>query len=116
VIVGIDLGGTKTHVMAEDNGVVVLDRTVSTRSWQKQYLLADETNPSRLFASIAESIDLRGAAIVIGARDLDSVQQMRVFGDRVQRAHDGPTRVVNDVELLAPAAGLKDAIAVIAGT
>jgi glucosamine kinase len=41
---------------------------------------------------------------------------MSVFGARVQQEHNGPTLVVNDVELLAPAAGLDDAIAVIAGT
>jgi N-acetylglucosamine kinase-like BadF-type ATPase len=116
VIVGIDLGGTKTHVIAEDGGVVVLDRTVPTRSWQERSLLDDELNPRRLLALIGGLVDLRSAAIVIGARDLDSEQQMHAFGERVQQEHDGPIRVVNDVELLAPAAGLDDAIAVIAGT
>jgi len=116
VIVGIDLGGTKTHVIAEDDGVVVLDRTVPTRSWQERSLLDDELNPRRLLALIGGLVDLRSAAVVIGARDLDSEQQMHAFGERVQQEHDGPILVVNDVELLAPAAGLDDAIAVIAGT
>ncbi len=116
MIVGIDLGGTKTHVIAEDSDVVVLDRTVPTRSWQARSLLDDELNPRRLLAMIGGFVDLRSAAVVIGARDLDSEQQVNVFAARVQREHDGPTRVVNDVELLAPAAGLDDAIAVIAGT
>ena len=116
MIVGIDLGGTKTHVMAEDNGVLVLDKTVPTRSWQSRSLLEDESNPRRLLALIRGLVDVASAAIVIGARDLDSEQQMRLFGERVQQEHDGPTLVVNDVELLAPAAGLADAIAVIVGT
>ena len=116
MIVGIDLGGTKTHVIAEVGGAIVLDRTVLTRSWQERNLLDDESNPRRLLAFIGGLVDLRSAAVVIGARDLDSEQQMSLFGARVQQEHDGPTLVVNDVELLAPAAGLVDAIAVIAGT
>ena len=80
MIVGIDLGGTKTHVMAEDNGVLVLDKTVPTRSWQLSSLLENESNPRRLLALIRGLVDVASAAIVIGARDLDSEQQMRLFG------------------------------------
>jgi glucosamine kinase len=116
VIVGIDLGGTKTHVIAEHGGSVVLDHTVPTRSWQSRTLLDDELNPRRLLALIGGFVDLRSASVVIGARDLDSEQQVHAFGARVKQEHDGPTLVVNDVELLAPAAGLVDAIAVIVGT
>lgn len=116
MIIGIDLGGTKTHVLAEDDGVVALDQTFPTHSWQAGALLDDELNPRRLLSLVRTVVDTRMAIIAIGARDLDSRQQLHVFSTWVQEEHDGPTLVVNDVELLAPAAGLADAIAVVVGT
>ncbi|TAM67571.1 MAG: hypothetical protein EPN48_13090 [Microbacteriaceae bacterium] len=116
MIVGIDLGGTKTHVIAEDNGSIVLDVAVPTPEWQTGALLEDESNPHRLLTFVGALIGSSASVIAIGARDLDSEQQVQSFSTRVQAEHDGEILVVNDVELLAPAAGLDDAIAVIVGT
>lgn len=116
MIVGIDLGGTKTRVIAEEGGASLLDVTVPTRSWQSGLLLEDEKNPRRLLSLFDGLAGSGMAAIAIGARDLDNDRQLREFNTRVSQAHGGPVLAVNDVELLAPAAGLENAIAVIVGT
>lgn len=116
MIVGIDLGGTKTRVIAEEDGTSLLDVAVPTRSWQSGTLLEDEKNPQRLLSLLDGLAGSRTAAIAIGARDLDNDRQLREFNTRVSQEHGGPVLAVNDVELLAPAAGLENAIAVIVGT
>jgi N-acetylglucosamine kinase-like BadF-type ATPase len=53
---------------------------------------------------------------VIGAHGLDSEWQTLEFQLSLTSRHLGPVRAVNDVELLGPAGGFDDAIAVIVGT
>jgi glucosamine kinase len=116
VIVGIDLGGTKTHVVVESDGATVLDESVLTRSWQHGELLDDETNTTRLLGLFGHLDDAAMAAVAIGAHGLDSDWQIREFTNRMTALRPGPVLAVNDVELVAPAAGLERAIAVIVGT
>jgi glucosamine kinase len=116
VIVGIDLGGTKTRVVAESDGEVVFDESVPTRSWQEGELLDDLANITRLLA-IVHGIDGGAeASIAIGAHGLDSDWQVAEFTSRMSANHAGGVLAVNDVELVPPAAGLDAAIAVIVGT
>ncbi len=116
MIVGIDIGGTKTHVVIEDDGVTVLDRSVLSSDWQRGGLLDDEGNVGRLLALLEPIVGAASAPLVIGAHGLDSDWQTLEFNARVAAQHGGPARAVNDVELLGPAAGYDDAIAVIVGT
>lgn len=116
MIVGIDLGGTKTRVIAESDGRTVLDTVVQTRSWQHGELLDDPDNTRRLLDLVHDLPDSADAAIAIGAHGLDSDWQVREFTARMSAGHKGPVLAVNDVELVTPAAGLDHAIAVIVGT
>ncbi|HEY2556012.1 MAG TPA: BadF/BadG/BcrA/BcrD ATPase family protein, partial [Diaminobutyricibacter sp.] len=116
MIVGIDIGGTKTHVLIEDEGLVLLDRSVLSSDWQYGGLLDDEANAERLLALLETVEGASDAPLVIGAHGLDSDWQTLEFNARVALRHGGPARAVNDVELLGPAAGFDDAIAVIVGT
>jgi N-acetylglucosamine kinase-like BadF-type ATPase len=116
VIVGIDLGGTKTHIVADSDGEIVLDTTVPTRAWQHGELLDDDTNPVRLLGLFAHLADAGTATVAIGAHGLDSDWQIREFNARMTAQHGGNVLAVNDVELVAPAAGFDRAIAVIVGT
>ncbi len=116
MIVGIDIGGTKTHVLIEDKGLVLLDRSVLSSDWQHGGLLDDEANADRLLALLETVEGASDAPLVIGAHGLDSDWQTLEFNARVAARHGGPARAVNDVELLGPAAGFDDAIAVIVGT
>lgn len=116
MLVGIDIGGTKTHVLAEDEGRVVLDRSVPTSDWQHGGLLDNEENASRLLDVFADVEGAESAPLALGAHGLDSEWQRSEFQARLAARHHGPVRAVNDVELLAPAAGFDEAIAVIVGT
>ncbi|MCU1551375.1 MAG: BadF-type ATPase [Glaciihabitans sp.] len=116
MIVGIDLGGTKTRIVAESDGDTVLDTVVPTNSWQRGELLDDDTNGDRLLALFAHLEGAATASVAIGAHGLDSDWQTREFNARMVARHGGRVLAVNDVELVAPAAGLERAIAVIVGT
>jgi glucosamine kinase len=116
VIVGIDLGGTKTRVLVEADGEVVFDTSVPTSSWQYGELLEDPSNGGRLLGLFAHLDGAATASVAIGAHGLDSDGQVREFNSRMTAIHSGPVLAVNDVELVAPAAGLDHAIAVIVGT
>ena len=116
MIVGIDLGGTKTHIVAESAEATVLDTSVPTRSWQHGELLDDEGNAGRLLALFGGIPGAASATVAIGAHGLDSDWQVREFTARLNAVHAGSVLAVNDVELVAPAAGLDAAIAVIVGT
>lgn len=116
VIVGVDLGGTKTHVVVESRRHVVLDTSVPTASWQQGELLDDVENATRLLLLFAQVDGSDTASVVVGAHGLDSQLQAEEFRIRMEARHSGRVLAVNDVELVAPAAGLDEAIAVIAGT
>lgn len=116
MIVGIDLGGTKTHVVADTDGEIVLDSTIPTRAWQRGELLDDDDNPGRLLGLFAHLAGAATATVAIGAHGLDSDWQIREFNARMAAHHAGNVLAVNDVELVAPAAGFDRAIAVIVGT
>ena len=116
MIVGIDVGGTKTHVRVERSGSVLLDIAVPTSAWQHGGLLDDDENATRLLALVAGIDGADESALVVGAHGLDSDRQVEQLRRLLSVRHHGPVRAVNDVELLAPAAGLTHAIAVVVGT
>ncbi len=116
MFVGIDIGGTKTHVLVEEDNHVILDRVLPTSAWQCGGLLDDDENVTRLLATIADVAGAASAPLVIGAHGLDSEWQTLEFQLSLTSRHLGPVRAVNDVELLGPAGGFDDAIAVIVGT
>lgn len=115
VKVGVDIGGTKTHILVERDQEVILDRRLPTAEWQRGELTEHPENGAGLLRAIG--IDLEPAAsIVVGAHGLDSDHQVERFTGWLRAAHLGPLLVLNDVELLGAAAGGGPAISVIAGT
>lgn len=116
MIVGIDIGGTKTHLRVEDAGAVLLDRSVRTAEWWHGGHLHDPENVSALLALLDALPGAAQSPLVVGAHGLDSEAQTLAFSQALAEAHDGPALAVNDVELVGPAAGYDEAIAVIAGT
>ncbi|MEV8212982.1 BadF/BadG/BcrA/BcrD ATPase family protein [Leifsonia sp. NPDC077715] len=117
MIVGIDIGGTKTHVCVEDDaGAALLDRSVKTADWQHGSDLHSEDNVRALLALFEQVPGAPAAPLVVGAHGLDSEAQTLAFSETLSALHDGPALAVNDVELVGPAAGFDEAIAVIAGT
>lgn len=116
MIVGVDVGGTKTHVQIVDGAVVVDDFVVPTSSWVQGTLAEQDGNAGRLIDLFSHLPGASDAALVVGAHGLDSDAQVAAFDHQLGRVHRGPFSTVNDVELVGPAAGLDESIQVIVGT
>ncbi|RWZ68694.1 hypothetical protein ELQ92_00550 [Labedella populi] len=116
-MIGIDVGGTKTHVRAEDGDVAARDRTVPTRDWQQGRGL-DHQDSIRSLLSIVRTLgdDDGTAALVVGAHGCDTPAQIEAFHAALSAQRPGPVLVTNDAALVGPAAGVTHAIGVIAGT
>jgi N-acetylglucosamine kinase-like BadF-type ATPase len=123
MLIGIDVGGTKTHIIVDRSGgggplrVQKADWCVPTAEWRHDDLLSDPRNADRLAALFIPHLDGDSDCVVVGAHGCDNEQQRARFE---QWLHDAvPSArilVLNDSALLAPAAGLVDAVAVVMGT
>ncbi len=121
MIVGIDVGGTKTHIrVVDESGALdreARDIIVATESWQLDSSLAAQGSIARLLALFAPHLPLdEPATLVVGAHGCDSPRQIQEFAEAIRRDFNGSVFVVNDAQLLGPAAGELNAIALIAGT
>lgn len=113
--IGIDVGGTKTHVVVAAGADTLLDRVVPTSAWQQGEITDSAENAGRLLALVEHVAD-PSDPLVVGAHGIDSEHQADLFSGWIADRRPGPFRVVNDVELLAAAAGHAPSICVIAGT
>lgn len=113
--IGIDIGGTKTHILF-DRADQDASLQVPTAQWCRADLLSDPANADRLVALFAHRLDGDGDVVVIGAHGCDSEEQRSSFEQRIRAAGIAESYVFNDSALLAPAAGLDQAIAVVVGT
>ena len=114
-IVGIDIGGTKTHVRLERLGGKLLhDEVFATPTWRAE----SNNEKARLVHSwIAKAIPTeRVGAVALGAHGCDNDGDSERLRQRMLYLLDVPTIVVNDAQLLAAAAGLPESIELIAGT
>src|SRR4051812_30345442 len=113
-VLGLDVGGSKTHAVLSDGEHVLAD------------LLAGSANPSsvgeaeagrQLDGVFAQLGSVRPAAVCAGAAGVDSVEAAerfcRLLGERAPAARVG---VVHDTELVLAAAGSGTGIVVISGT
>src|SRR5882757_10519228 len=121
-VVGVDIGGTKTHlVLASDDAsrgdVPIADVVVPTSSWRD----AAPTVASQA-AALRDLVAAQlGAAAVtrpmaVGAHGCDSTAQCRALEDALRANVAGPVTVVNDAELMPPAMGVDAAIGIAVGT
>lgn len=121
--VGVDIGGTKTHIVVTPADSTSIDDRqrreliVPSSSWRKG--LGDFDRDALelrrlLIANFGQ--DIRGAAIAVGAHGCENTAQCRVFEQALRATLAGPVLVVNDSELLAPSMGAERAIGVVVGT
>ncbi len=114
IVVGVDIGGTKTQLVVARDGITLADRIGMTGGWRRHL---PEEDAAALVAMVRDAA--RGAepaAIVVGAHGCDSTDQCRAFQDLIAVRTGGAVLVLNDSELLLPAAGRAMGISVIAGT
>jgi N-acetylglucosamine kinase-like BadF-type ATPase len=112
VVVGLDIGGTKTAVVIEDlDGRRLLETTVASEDWDAEPL---DEGVRWVIACLASTVPagLNIVAVGIGAQGLDNSELSREFS----AALPWPAIAVNDAGLLPPAAGLERGLGVIAGT
>jgi glucosamine kinase len=114
-VVGIDIGGTKTHLAIEVDGSVD-HRVVATSVWQRDGLFGDGNVDRLLDLLRADVPEPERTPLAIGAHGCDSPAQVDRFDSLVRDRWPGPVQVLNDAELLAPAFGLDHAICLIIGT
>jgi N-acetylglucosamine kinase-like BadF-type ATPase len=115
VRVGIDVGGTKTHVRAVADSRLLADQVFSSEGW----LPADFCRAAVFLADlIARTVPGEApAVVVVGAHGCDSAEDGEALGRELSRLLAGATcAVLNDAELLAPSVGLGDGIGLVAGT
>lgn len=113
VRVGIDVGGTKTHIRATRGGELIADRVVPSEGW----LPADPAAAAAFLVSlIGRTVPADPAAIVVGAHGCDSAQACEAVRSELTRLLAVTALVCNDAELLVPAIGLTTGVGVVAGT
>lgn len=115
VLVGVDIGATKTHVRTgRADGTVISDQVLATRNWRGRPA-ADKARQIAEFISRATNGNTV-AGIGIGAHGCDSQAQCDELADALRPIVAAPCAIVNDGRLVALAAGRDNAISVVAGT
>jgi N-acetylglucosamine kinase-like BadF-type ATPase len=114
LLVGVDIGGTKTRIMGRCGDVVLFDETIVTDQWRIRQMEADALKLSAIVMGLCGAS--APAAIAIGAHGCDTDEQCLRFQALLSANLKTRVLVVNDAELMVPAAGYDDGIGVVAGT
>ncbi|MET8164366.1 BadF/BadG/BcrA/BcrD ATPase family protein [Streptomyces sp. NPDC005329] len=115
LVVGVDVGGTKTHLRALAGDVIVADHVRSSAGWRPHDRAAAAR---RLTDLVREALPegARPAALAVGAHACETPRQCAEIRDALRLSLGVPARVVGDAELLVPAAGLDKGVGLVAGT
>ncbi|OCI99170.1 MULTISPECIES: BadF/BadG/BcrA/BcrD ATPase family protein [unclassified Rhizobium] len=114
MIAGIDIGGTKTQIIAELNGNTVGEAVVKTAEWRGR--IDHDADVRTLVSLLIATAGMTPATIVVGAHGCDSDEDRLALQARLSSHLRGTVLVLNDSELLLPAAGKVSGISVISGT
>jgi N-acetylglucosamine kinase-like BadF-type ATPase len=113
LIVGIDIGGTKTHLKITQ-GEHAREVIHSSPSWRKRHISEDAESLLKMVDQLAEGSVVD--AIGIGAHGCDDALECLAFQQEFSARTKTPVEVVNDAELMPLALGFKNQIGVVAGT
>lgn len=114
-MVGVDVGGTKTHLRAVTGDDVVADHVRATSGWRPHEPVA----AARRLADLVREALPSGAlpsALAVGAHACETPLQCARIRVALQEQLGVPAHVVGDAELLVPAAGLDKGVGLVAGT
>jgi len=112
--VGIDVGGTKSHIRAIHDGKVVADRVVPSEGWRPADIPAAAAFLATLIDRTVRCADV--AAVAVGAHGCDSARACAAVETELVRMLAIDCLVCNDAELLVPAAGLTAGVGLVVGT
>jgi len=115
LVLGIDVGGTKTHLRALAGDTPVTDHVRLSLGWRPHDPVAAA---GWLAALVAEALPtgVRPTALAVGGHACETPRQCAQIRTALQLHFDVPALVVGDAELLAPAAGLDKGVGLVAGT
>ncbi|MGW6909955.1 N-acetylglucosamine kinase [Streptomyces sp. NPDC054940] len=115
LLVGIDVGGTKTHVRALTGDTVMADHVRPSSGWRPYDPVAAA---GWLATLLAEALPkgTRPSALAVGGHACETARQCAQIRTALQLHFDAPALVVGDAELLVPAAGLDKGVGLVAGT
>jgi N-acetylglucosamine kinase-like BadF-type ATPase len=115
LIVGIDIGGTKTHLRAEpQHGGGHRDLIVPSSSWRTRDWNGDAAALLKLVDQLVAGAPV--TAIGIGAHGCDDAEECKALENAVAARTTASVAVVNDAELMPLALGYPGQIGVVAGT
>ncbi len=114
LMVGVDIGGTKTQLRASEASDGHDDLVLPTAEWRVRDWDKDADTLHALVRKLVG--DKPVAALAVGAHGCDDAQECEAFETALSRHASFPVRVVNDAELLPAALGYKQAIGLVAGT
>ncbi|MER5525440.1 BadF/BadG/BcrA/BcrD ATPase family protein [Streptomyces sp. NPDC002677] len=115
LVVGIDVGGTKTHLRALSGADMVADHVRSSSGWRPH----DPAAAARWLAALVHEAlpaGARPAALAVGGHACETPRQCAGIAAALTELLDVPVQVVGDAELLVPAAGLDKGVGLVAGT
>lgn len=115
VLVGIDVGGTKTHLRALAGDTLIADHVRTSSGWRPHDPVAAAGWLARLIAG-ALPAGLRPSALAVGGHACETPRQCGQIRTALHLHFDVPALVVGDAELLVPAARLDKGAALVAGT
>ncbi|GCB43454.1 N-acetylglucosamine kinase [Streptomyces sp. NL15-2K] len=115
LVVGIDVGGTKTHLRAFAGDDLVADHVRPSSGWRPHDPVAAAGWLAALVAG-ALPAGARPAAVAVGGHACETPRQCAQIRTALQLHFDAPALVVGDAELLVPAAGLDRGVGLVAGT
>ncbi|MBT2419410.1 ATPase [Streptomyces sp. ISL-22] len=115
LVVGIDVGGTKTHLRAYAQDVLVADHVRTSSGWRPHDPVAAA---GWLAALVADALPkgARPSALAVGGHACETPRQCTQIRTALQLHFDAAASVVGDAELLVPAAGLDKGVGLVAGT
>jgi N-acetylglucosamine kinase-like BadF-type ATPase len=114
MLIGIDIGGTKTQIVASA-GSELSSVSIPTNEWRSR--LDSKRDAAKLIAAV---LDLSGGrqpdVVVAGSHGCDTDDDRERMQTSLAKTLSGTVLVLNDSELLLPAAGKQRGISVISGT
>ncbi|MCI2236923.1 hypothetical protein MN205_00240 [Kineococcus sp. TRM81007] len=119
------MGGTKTHVAVLAPGTARRDVVAPSADWRRGSLFSDPDNLARLASTVLAVAGAHaspaappagGTHVVLGVHGVDTEEQRRAATAGLSRLLPGTVDVVNDAELLGPAAGVRPCLQLIVGT
>ncbi|MGW3652867.1 N-acetylglucosamine kinase [Streptomyces sp. NPDC000878] len=115
LVVGIDVGGTKTHLRACAGDDPIADHVRPSSGWRPHDPVAAADWLAALVAGALPAGTLP-SAVAVGGHACETPRQCEEIRSVLQERLGVPCLVVGDAELLVPAAGLDKGVGLVAGT